>query len=476
MKKNHYKLLFALFAGTVGLAQAADPEVVLKPISITGQFDNGQVVEGKTHRGLLTGFGDQDLDKEFFTRTSVWLTQEATVNERFTLAVGIGGVLWYALPINTSDPLTMQTMFGPGISQAQGIYKWGDLENPNAMLQVGYFPYKYNADSKNLGEYLLRSGTYPGYVVTGGWNMISSSAFMAQGARLNISLWDGKFESDFILAMETNLPPLFSITPAYVATVKPVKGITVGGGVACNHCLSVKPSREAPKHLANAYITGIGIDSTDWDNDGNFDEYKYRVDRDPTKHYTFQGVKLSANASVDPKAYVPMDFLGSEDLKLYGEIALLGVKNYPHFYEKRTERMPVMVGFNLPTFKLLDVLSLEVEYLNNPFANNQSVVINDAYPVWPIFTDDNGYATKAELEAVLAAQDAYDHKWNSRDNWKWSLYAKREVTKGVRLYAQAASDHLRTFNFNLGPFPSYVPVTNKNGKEWYYLVRLEFGI
>ena len=31
-------------------------------------------------------------------------------------------------------------------------------------LAVGYFPYKYNPEARNLGEYLFRSGTYPVYL------------------------------------------------------------------------------------------------------------------------------------------------------------------------------------------------------------------------------------------------------------------------------------------------------------------------
>ena len=42
-------------------------------------------------------------------------------------------------------------------------------------------------------------------------------------------------------------------------------------------------------------------------------------------------------------------------------MALIGVKNYPGWYSERPEeRMPIMAGFNFPTFKILDVLSIEV--------------------------------------------------------------------------------------------------------------------
>jgi hypothetical protein len=471
MKASHLLSVSAVLMANLALPLLAnDDEIEFKRVSITGQFDNGQVIDGLTHRNVLESAKDQPLDMKFFSRTGVWVTQEAVVKDRLNLIVGVGGIFWYSMPSQRSSPLTLQTQFGPGISQAQGIYTFGDLDNPTAKLQLGYFPYKYNADSKNLGEYLLRSGTYPGYIVTGGWNMVSSSAFMNQGARLNLPLWGGKFQSDFILSMETNLPPLFSVTPAYVATVTPVKGVTVGAGIACNHCLSPRPSEESPKFESNEVIKSVTVV-----HDTANSQYIYTYDRDSTDWYTFQGVKVSANASFDPKAFVPMPFLGEEDLKLYGEIAVLGWKNYDYLYEKRSERMPIMVGFNIPTFKLLDVLSFELEYYNSPFVNNYRNVIYDAIPTW--YRMEELTATGVPNEYSLSEADyEYNKNWTAKDNWKWSVYGKKEVIKGVRVFAQAASDHLRPYTFDLGAFPAYVPVTNKNGKEWYYVVRLEFGI
>ncbi len=471
MNTRHLFTVSVLFGSLAVVPLAAqESDVEYKRVSITGQFDNGQIISGMTHPNILESAKDQKLDGNFVTRTSVWVTQEAVVKDRLNLIVGVGGIFWYSVPSQRSSPLTLQTQFGPGISQAQGIYTFGDLDNPTAKLQMGYFPYKYNPDAKNLGEYLLRSGTYPGYLVTGGWNMVSSAAFMNQGVRLNVPLWDGKFESDFILSMETNLPPLFSITPAYVATVKPVKGLTVGAGVACNHCLSTRPSQESPKLPSNRIIRDVSVV-----HDTANAQYLFTYDVDSSSYYTFQGVKLSANASFDPKAYVPMDFLGPEDLKVYGEVAVLGWKNYSYLYEDRKERMPVMLGVNLPAFKFLDVLSFEVEYLNNRFVNNYRNVIYDAIPTW--YRAEELTPTGLPNEYSLTEEEyEFNQKWTSRDNWKWSLYAKKEVTKGVRLYAQAASDHLRPYTFDLGAFPAYVPVTNRNGKDWYYIVRLEFGI
>lgn len=465
MKKNRILAIsiFCLWA----VAQAEEAQVHFKPVSISGQFDNGQIVGGRTNRREQPPFnGDLskgiNLDGTFFSRTGVWVTQDATVNDRLEIIVGVGGIFWYATPSFKSNPPSQQTQFGPGISQAQGIYTFGDLKNPSAMLQMGYFPYKYNSDAKNLGEYLLRSGTYPSYVVSGGWNMVSSAAYMMQGLRVNVPLWGGKFQSDFLLPMERDLPPLFDISPTYVATVKPVAGIQIGAGVACNHCIAIKPSAETPHDPANRVIKSV---TTTYDTAAN--TYTYAFVRDTTgNYYTFQGVKLMGSVSIDPKAFFPMDFLGPEDLKIYSEVALLGVKNYDYYYNNRWQRMPVMVGINLPTFKLLDVLSVEGEYYNSKFTNDFTGPIYQVLPVWNVDVD-------ATLPADQAALNASDVR---RDNWKWSIYGKKKIIKGVEIYAQAASDHIRTFAINGGMLPITTPLTNHNGKDWYYIVRLQFGI
>jgi hypothetical protein len=459
MNKSQNRFLSALFIAAVGFAQAQDvSDVEFKRVSISGQFDNGQIVHGETNRYDI--YGKKTLNGAFFQRTGVWITQEAVVKERLRLIMGVGGVFWYALPENPNNVSTRQTQFGPGISQAQGIYTFGDLADPTVSLQMGFFPYKYNSDAKNLGEYLMRSGTYPGYLVTGGWNMLNSAGYMVQGARLNVNLWDGKFQSDLLLAMEHDLPPLFSVTPAYIATVKPVPGIQIGAGAACNHCLSVKPSRESPEIPENQIITGVSYDSV---------SQFYTYTRDSTAYYTFQGIKLTATLSVDPKAYIPMPFLGAEDLKIYSEVALLGVKNYGYMYEDPLERMPVMVGFNIPTFKLLDVLSLEVEHYDSKFLNNYKNPLWGSVPMW--------FPPGIDGQSVEPAWVVENDSKVRRDNWKWSLYGKKEVTKGINIYAQAASDHIRTIGADFGaPSPTYVPITNRNGKDWYYIIRLDFGI
>jgi hypothetical protein len=143
------------------------------------------------------------------------------------------------------------------------------------------------------------------------------------------------------------------------------------------------------------------------------------------------------------------------------------VKNYDGLYEDITKRIPVMVGFNLPTFKLLDVLSFELEYYNSDLPNSMYRPINSSLPIGDILGGGGG-VTPVDIAR-------YNRDVNG-DNWKWSVYTTRSVTKGVQIYGQVASDHIRTINYNRGAAPTYAPVTNRNGKDWYYLVRFEFGI
>jgi hypothetical protein len=452
-------------------ASAQDSDVRIAPLSMTTQVDAGQVVKGE-----LDG---SKIEDKVLQRTSVWLIQEMRIRERLDVKVGVGGIFWYTFPDGGPGgdaPYRSLTKFGPGIGRADMTYRFGSLEQPMFTLQAGFFPYKYNPDAKNLGEYLLRSGTYPGIVSTGGWNILSEASYMMQGLRLNMALWDGKFQSEFLLPMERDLPPVGDLSPTYIATVAPVRGLEIGAGAACNHCIAVQPSKASPEvvtstqpgHPGNAYI----IDNPAFDPNlpaTDLTGANPRYVRDTTRFYTFQGVKVMARASVDPKAFLPpMEFLGPQDLKVYGELAILGVKNYPFYYEKVSERMPIMMGINLPTFRMLDLFALEVEYHNSPFPNSQYNWQQFGIPTLNFVDSASGART----------QDPNLHDWKSakvtRDDWKWSVYAKKEVIRGMRFYAQVASDHIRLPDYTT--VTTSTPVTGRNGKDWYYLVRFELGI
>jgi hypothetical protein len=174
---------------------------------------------------------------------------------------------------------------------------------------------------------------------------------------------------------------------------------------------------------------------------------------------SFAGTKVMGRVTIDFKSLFPaggMDFLGSAALKLYGEVAVLGWKdypklaNYPIAYDKWFQRTPFTVGFNFPTYKFLDILNTEIEYLNTPYMNST---------LEPIFS-------------LLPLQD--QNFLGQRTNLKWSVYAKKTIGKRMILSAQVANDHFIPKSGHDDPtIQDYHDVTLRHG-DWWWNFRARF--
>jgi hypothetical protein len=196
-------------------------------------------------------------------------------------------------------------------------------------------------------------------------------------------------------------------------------------------------------------------------NDGSFiGRSANGIPGDSLDYYTFKGFKLMSRAAFDMGLLMGM---APEAFKVYGELALLGAENQPFYYDKRSERMPVMFGLDLPTFGLLDMFNFEAEYLKSRFRNNHNVILRKKWPL-PLAS-----------EAEVLHPEMYDTAATSRDDWKWSLYARKRVREGITLFGQVASDNQRQIAFENGPWMQDHPATEYTN-EWYYIVRVEFGI
>ncbi|MEO6096643.1 MAG: hypothetical protein ABIW76_13465, partial [Fibrobacteria bacterium] len=251
---NKAGLLFGVAAILAG--QAAGGELVRQPTSFGSSIDVGQIVKGRL---IGTSIADTVTgDGQFLTRAGVYLTKSATYNQRLNIQLSLGGLFWYALP-EQMKPEYRTVQFGPGVGQAQASYLFGSPENPDGKFQFGLFPIKYNPDSKNLGEYLYRSGTYPPLRYTGGWSYVNSSGYLAQGARFSWNMWGGKLVHDFTLTMERELEPNYDPSPAYLLTFKPVPFLELGAGAQWAHGLSFQPEKLTPKSIENAYDTRTGL-------------------------------------------------------------------------------------------------------------------------------------------------------------------------------------------------------------------------
>ena len=346
-KFMHYRLLqhfvfVSAVAVSLGLANA---EVVRQPLQTGVIFDMGQVIHSKNN---------DVLDGQALQSTSLLLSQSVDVSERVNVTVGVGGLFFYSTPNAVGLGYQRAIKYGTYVNQAMGSVKLGAMDHPIGNFQFGIIPYKYNPDAKNLGEYLLRSEAYPTILASGGVSIINSAGFQVQGADLEIRT--GPVAHSLLIYTERGIEPTGDITPAYFFSYKPHPAVELGGGVAFAHLISVKPSRTTPDGpgpgISNASAVNLPLNR--YKND--------TVVTDPLdsgySNYTFKATKLMVRASINFQSILHSELLGPEDLKLYSEAAILGVKNYPFYYSDIWNRVPVMAGINLPTFRLLDRLSV----------------------------------------------------------------------------------------------------------------------
>ncbi len=469
-------LLGALSLG-VSVGGTQEAKVVYKPLKITGVQEFGQIQSG------LLRSTDTPIDHEWVDHFGSFLTQEALVNDRLRLEIGLGGTFQNGKPERVDEKYggSQYKMFFIGPTIAKATVLFGDVEKPTFSIGCGIFPFKYNPQAVDLGEYLFRSGAYATYIMNGGLLMIGDNSAYLEGFHAAANL--GNLNVNLLLTTETGMPPLYDWSITALANYRMGDGLlNIGAGVNFKRILSVDQDRTVRQDPGNSYfnrnginyvgdksyylqqakfyssaITNanptsdtIGFDAKRANAQAAYDSLTVWLDpitnKYPNaKYFTPAATILSANASLDLKKIMGAEGMKENDLLLYGEWALLGVKNYPIFYEKMTERMPIMLGFNLPAFGILDRIALQAEHFASPFQNNNQPLggQNWATPWFPT-GEDKLYS---------------DKKYNdlsTKDDWAWSVLMQRTFYKHFTVSGQIARDHLRTV-----------------GTDWFYGSRLE---
>jgi hypothetical protein len=332
---------------------------------------------------------------------------------------------------------------------------WTDTVKGNRLQSsLGFFPYSYSPENKDLGLYLLRGSVYPGFLLSG---------FEARHATAGANIFGGLFRfgrggltNDVLVVSETDMRPYFDLSFADVVTWQARPSLQVGAGVNFYRAL---PRNPAPgKNCDNLYSNYTQVpDLTSTENCVILDTIAVDTAGGTAMVDTvtggLQGIKAMARFRFDPK--IAWGFTGSgpwrfgaQDLVLYGEAALLGFRNYPKYYDDRSRRLPVMLGVNLPAFGWLDKFSLEVEYYRSPHHTDYG---------------------KTEASSSWLPRPASIN--TARDDWKWALYASKVVRGNLRLSGQVANDHLRTFGApDLGSTTYAEALTTP--RDWYWMLKL----
>lgn len=177
---------------------------------------------------------------------------------------------------------------------------------------------------------------------------------------------------------------------------------------------------------------------------------------------------------------VAFDFskmMGVEDrigsFKLYAELAVLGLQNQPVYYQSVAQRMPVMAGINIPTFGVLDNLTVETEYFNNPYIDSHEEFAGQ--PSAPL--QGRGDA----IPDIDYKQRMFNLPSVHGDDWKWSVSAVRTIIPGLKLKILAANDHLRAEYFDVdglaGAFYGTTAPSPQTAtlSDWYFVTHLQWG-
>jgi hypothetical protein len=422
---------FVTLAGFACLSSAQSQLELVSPDSTLrlrphgyGHFEAGQVVTGNGTSAVTARVSNLWTENAFGQ-----LAFEVAYKNHLKINFGLETKLYFSFPQQINQFVTKYDRQDVFLGPTYAELTYGTPQKWGLNLFAGYFSFKYNSDVRNLGEYMFRSATYPAYIITG----FDYPQADLLGARLNSELFNKSLKQDLLLTSETVYYPTMDFSLSYLLSYNVLNKnfLEIGAGGMLAHLISVYDDK---------YPGGVGGSLTDprvFTTGGN----RYIVRNigangdtvSDTAYYSFRGNKVMGRLSLDPKAFFPGSekYFGEDDLKAYLEVIVIGTKSYPDSspsgikvssYENILQKMPVSFGFNLPSFKVLDVLNMEFEWWDCRYYNDYGNIYR---------------STSLPMPSLAIPQIVISP-------WKWSVYAKKSFFDGhLSFIAQAARDHMR---------------------------------
>lgn len=404
-----------------------------------GWFYFGQVARG-------TGIEGEGTVRKIWTESALGcLSLKTNIDDKLKLVLSVEATMKFSWKLHPKKSQTKIAQPLVWLGETYGVYTLGN-ENIGFEACAGYFAYKYNPDVRNLGEYLFRSATFPAYIITD----FDYPKAKLLGLRLGLKLPIVGLSYDAMLTTETVFYPAmdWSISNVVNYNVANLDFVSIGAGVSFAHLFSVYPDDE----------TSVGSFTRP-----NYEKSQYIDKNGDTCNYTFEGTKLMARLSIDPLAFVKKNstVFGKSDLKIYGELLIIGLESYPDStllkvynpsYSDWKEKAPVTFGINFPTFNLLDVFNLELEYFGSKYYNDyRQIYAIDGLPVSPAFN-----------EGIKESK------------WKWSVYLKKSFFKErCAITTQFARDHMRLFSI-IYDDANHREMLVQAG-DWWWATKLSFS-
>src|SRR6185436_3585507 len=109
-----------------------------------------------------------NYDKNWLGNSGGLISVSSPIDDHWDGSFGLGTVMVHLARGKQGLAKIWYPFWIPFVSEAQLTYKTsGMAESGGAQVTLGYFPYIYNPDVKNLGLYLLRGYVYPGTLISG---------------------------------------------------------------------------------------------------------------------------------------------------------------------------------------------------------------------------------------------------------------------------------------------------------------------
>lgn len=434
-----------------------------------GMFTCGRFGSGMNQKlELWGGEADTDFGKRWYSSFMAGLRMEKMLDDMTSVRIHIGVTtafqIYDASMSGQGPDVEYQTRkFVPFLIEAAVGRKFEVSDQMSWVTEFGYLPLRYNPQAANLGEFLIRSMAYP-TVVESGYEQADKVKVAGVHAGLKMNYGDKSFlKVDEYLFTETYIHPLFDISDALIATVNHENWFEIGAGVNLHNMISVNSRATTPSKDSSLsqrdymwYIDPAVVNPLD-----KTDTLKWP----DTTVYTTKSTKLMGRITINPLGILGMDedgIFGPEDFKVYAEVAILGIKNYKGWYEKMVERMPIMFGINLPGFKFLDVISFQLQYLNNPYWNTYENYLK-ATQLIPYVGQRMPPSYKDYITDTLYEDTIKQRRHD--DDWKWSLYMSKNVNKRVKFSLGFACDNIFKTSF-MPPPPTIKKYTEIMGSTW----------
>jgi hypothetical protein len=444
-----------------------------------------------------------------------WLTNEyarlgiqAIINRHFSMAVipqvKIWNDTWNWIHMNgasaANNPLDQHVTVS--LADAEGTFSFGNKDAIVWNISAGIIPYKYDAEAKNLGEYLFRAGEHPAYIETA----FDQAYATLTGFRVNAEILRN-LSLDLFFTTETQVQPMNDWSLSFLLGYKLPGYLDAGAGIMFDRLIPVSGLLDNPPDPNNIYKSSTGQIDT----------------------FSFGGTKVMTRVSFDPKGFLPSNIsriFGKEDGKIYGEAAILGLKNIiaykdsmnpntglavpghevidssRNFYSDIKQRIPIMFGFNWPTNPLLSYSLVPIAailgYDRNDF-DKHSIALGSSAIAGGIVAGlgtwflEQYFKTNLHLDvlSVEAEWSGWPYSTNlynienfywvlpkpngvgTGSPWKYSINFRKAVWEHVSLIGQIARDHTRHDVFYNGN--TDVTEIFQTKDEWGWWMKLQYN-